>query len=79
MSSSSLFSRNKNDGRGDVGEDSGSWKIDPISKQFLLPSRLPFHLYVLHKAFVAIVLPGYNSGGGVYVGNNIEQDLSLAI
>ena len=41
--------------------------------------KAPFHLYVLHKAFVAIVLPGYNSGRGVYVGNNIEQDLSLAV
>lgn len=41
--------------------------------------KAPFHLYVLHEAFVAIVLPGYNSGGGVYVGNNIEEDLSLAI
>ena len=41
--------------------------------------KAAFHLYVLHEAFVAIVFPGYNSGRGVYVGNNIEQDLSPAI
>ena len=37
------------------------------------------YLYVLHQAFVAIVLPGDNSSCRVYVGNDVEQYLSLGV
>ena len=47
----------------------------------LLPSHSEerSHLYVLHKALVAIVLPGNDSSCRIYIGKNIEKDLSLGI
>ena len=46
---------------------------DRLGQQaFSIAFKAAFHLYVIHKAFVAIVLPGYNSGRGVYIGYNIE-------
>lgn len=38
-----------------------------------------FYLYVLHETFVAEVLLGNDPSCGVYIGNNIQEDLSLGI
>ena len=80
FSSSSLLSLNKNDGRGDVGEDSGSWETDLVSHLFPLALEVSFtYLYILDKAFVAVVLASNDPSCRVYIGNDVKQDLSFGI
>jgi len=81
-----LFKRNKKDGRGDVGEASGSWEVCVsvnkfVARKWVCNPEDPEALYlnVFHQALVPIVFPGNDPGSWKYIGNHVEQNFPVGV